>query len=218
MRSFASLAGTDLQWTVDLDPLSMPAASDRHYVLFAATEPVASTQASWQQRRSYSLAQESSEGTYFTHVDLTSPSLQSVTWKAGNKTSTAGFVITAPHYYDPPSGDITTALGRHLVVRGVGSGIREWDLPLAHWQATTRYPSNPLSFNYVVADLSGQVLIFMAPAHRPQSHLENLILVAPGKMSINPLAAPDPELPALVALCFALVNQYAMHLTALRLL
>lgn len=182
MRSFSELAGKDLRWHVDLD-YQIPLEAERHYVLYDADEPVVTAQAMWKRLVFFDFVMESGEGTYQVHIDLLDPTRPSVAWKAGESTSLAGFTCESEGSITA-RGWIHTASGRSLV-----------------WE-----PTFDLGYEYVVFVPESPRLITVSAA------IEHGIGGNPGHMLIAPEASADPELPALVALSFALANEQVLLL------
>ncbi|HEV2217541.1 MAG TPA: hypothetical protein VGV88_08205 [Candidatus Dormibacteraeota bacterium] len=104
-------------------------------------------------------------------------------WKAGATQSAAGFELVAEGSFSA-RGWITTASGRRLA-----------------WE-----PTRETGYEYVVFEPGGPRMITVTAAY------QLTFKGNPGQMLIAPEAATDPELPALVALGFALACEQALRL------
>jgi hypothetical protein len=182
VRSFSELTGKDLWWRGDVEN-QIPFEAERHYVLFDATEPVATALATWQRLAYFNMVTESGDGTYQVHVNLLDPKRPTVAWKVGASTSLAGFVLESEGSITA-KGWISSASGATLV-----------------WE-----PTFDLGYEYVVFAPGGSRLITVS------GYLPHGIGGNPGHMLIAPEVAAAPELPALVALSFALASEQLMLL------
>jgi hypothetical protein len=177
MRALSELAGKDLLWTGDVSPV-IPRTYERHFVLYDQQEPCVEVQVMWQVMVFFDLIMEAGEGTYQVHMDLADPHRQSVAWKTGEPQSIAGFQVESESIVTC-EGWITTAAGRKLAVA----------------------PTHQMGYEYVVYPPGGARLITASIAANVS------IGGNPGHMLLAPETAWDSELPALVALAFAISNE-----------
>jgi hypothetical protein len=183
MRQLAELAGHKLRWKME-SMGSVPAQTERSYVLYDGDEPVVEAQVIWQRLSSFDIVMEAGEGTYQAHMDLSVPARTSVAWKAGSNESVAGFQVASESGITA-TGWINTAAGKHLA-----------------WA-----PIHPGAYEYVTFAPGGPPLVTLAACSFSVS-----IGGDPGHMLIAAEAAGDPELPALVVLAFALANEQVLLL------
>jgi hypothetical protein len=188
MRAFSELAGLDLHWSFDTSPV-IPSHGDRHYVLFAGQGPVAEAQASWLRFVSFDAYVESQEGTYAAHLDLRTPGRPGVAWRVGSSTSLAGSTVS-----------------RQATIKGVAVSS-ESTITCADGSSLTFRPQSALGATtqpYNLLDASNSVLLEISPATAESP--------TTGHLCISAAAASRPDLPALVALAFALANEQFLGL------
>jgi len=153
-------------------------------------EPVVQAQMIWKRYVSYEVVMEAGEGTYEVHMDLADPKRRSVVQKAGVEDSAATFDLATENIVTA-TGWITTASQRKLA-----------------WA-----PTHELGYEYVIYAPGGPRLVTLSAAFSLGTNLAGHMGGNPGHMLIAPEEAGDPELPALVALNFALANEqvYLIH-------
>jgi hypothetical protein len=162
----------------------VPRTYDRACTLFDGVEPVVNGRIMWQRLKTFDFAMEPAEGVYEVHIDLRDPGHRpAMAWKAGETQSVVAFELVAEGSITA-RGWITNAAGRRLA-----------------WE-----PTHDVGFEYVVFAPGGPRLITVSAA------FEVAIGGNPGHMLIAPEAATDPQLPALVALGFALACEQALRL------
>jgi hypothetical protein len=189
VRSFSELAGKDLIWKVQPGSASIPDQAQHSYVLFMDGEPVVQAQVMWQRLVYYDVIVEAGEGTFQVHMNLADPARQTVAWKTGLSESLAGFRIASEELITA-TGWISTAGGRTLA-----------------WE-----PTHPNGYEYVIFVPGGPRLVTLSAAFSLGTNLAGHMGGNPGHMLIASEEADDPELPALVALNFALANEQVVLL------
>ena len=138
----------------------------------------------WQRLKTFELYMDAGEGSFEVRMDLTDPGKRPATvWRAGEAQSEAEFTLWSEGSVTS-RGWITTKLGRHLVFD----------------------PTHELGAEYTIFEEGGPRLITVSAA------FELAIGGNPGHMRIALEEATDPELPALVALGFALACEQALRL------
>ena len=183
MQSLAQLTGKHLQWQTDVGPLVQRKAT-HGYTLHDGSETVATGHVTWKRLKNFDFAMESADGTHQVHIDLRDPGKRpAVAWRSGEPASTAAFQLWSEGSFTL-CGWITTASGRRLVMQ----------------------PTSDPGIEYVVFPADGAVLFSVAAAFR--------IAIGgnPGHMFIAPEESADVELPALVALTFALACEQSLRL------
>lgn len=215
MQDLSSLVGVDCHWQMDASSLlDIPRTGQRHFVCYSGQDPVLQAQASWAKRDFLQAILEFGEGTYLARVDLTSSVRQSVAWKAGHDTvSVAGFVVSnMKDYWSGLQGIVTTASGHHFRLCQIEPPP---PAPAAnpYFSRDPHYPPAH-AISYGLYDESGVQLLTIQPPGLPKSHVRQLLGVhdALGTMQISPALQSDSELPALVALAFALGLEQALAL------
>jgi hypothetical protein len=202
MRALADLAGLSAYWRADLG-MAIPDHAARHYVLFDGEEPVVAAQVIWQRLAYFDVTMEALEGTFHVHMDLTTPSRPSVSWKAGVDRSIAGFTAVPEHTVMVDvmgmslpsvtcSGWISTASGRTLAI----------------------VPTHGFGGEYVVFAPGGPALVTVAGTGSVhiKATIEGVPDQLPGRMIVSPEGASDPELGGLAAFAFAFANEQALML------
>lgn len=199
MRSLADLTGVDLRWSFDTSSV-IPEAGDRHYVLFSGQEAVVTAQASWLRMDHFDVVMEAGEGSWFVHLDLKTAGRDGVVWKAGERTSQAGFRLT--HDASIRLGDFNMAHDGSLIVTGAISCASGRQL---EWRTKTL--NGAISGGYELVSSEDEVLLYIQAA---------VGKTTAGTMHIDASLATNAELPALVALAFALANEQALMLHGVR--
>jgi hypothetical protein len=185
VRSLSELAGQDLLWKVQPGSATIPDQAQRSYVLFRGDEPVVQAQVMWKRVVSFDVILEAGEGTFQVHMNLADPARETAVWRTGVNQSMAGFRLHSEELITA-TGWITTAGGRTLV-----------------WE-----PEHPLGYEYVIFQPGGPRMVTLSAAF---SFGINLGTGGnPGHMLIGSEMANDPELPALVAMNFALTNEQVL--------
>jgi hypothetical protein len=183
VQSLSQLTGKHLQWQTDMGPLIQRKAT-HGYTLHDGPETVATGQVTWERLKNFDFVMQSGEGIYQVHIDLRDPGKRpAVAWRLGDPASAAGFQLWSEGSFTV-SGWITTASGRQLVMQ----------------------PTSDPGIEYVVFPPDGAVLFSVAAAVR--------IAIGgnPGHMFIAPEESADSELPALVALSFAVACEQFLRL------
>jgi hypothetical protein len=198
IRSLAELTGRDLVWRADVGRDTSgsesllhtltgyerdPALLQRHCVLSVDEEEVVTAQVIRERKKYFDLIMESADGTFQAHADLLNPVHQSVVWKTGSEQSIAGFAGVSKDW-GRLVGTITTATQKRF-------GFE---------------PSHPRGYDYVVRTEGGETVIAMSASLGRAD-------AAAGKMMLATAMSEDDELPGVVALVFALVNETAFWLT-----
>jgi hypothetical protein len=150
---------------------------ERHIVLWDGQEPVVTAQIMWERQKFFDVILECGEGTYQAHIDMTRPDRMSVAWKTGEDHSLAGLIVTSEGLITC-EGLINTNGGRRLVFA----------------------PTRQIGYEYTIFAVGGPRLLTLAAFGKG-------IGGNPGHMSIEPEEATDVEMPALVAMAFAVANE-----------
>ena len=187
MRSLSELAGQDLTWQIQPGSATISDRAQHSYVLFMGDEPVVQAQVIWQRMVSYEVIMEAGEGTYEVHMDLAVPERRSMVQKAGVADSIAVFELASENMVTA-TGWITTASSRKLA-----------------WA-----PTHEAGYEYVIFAPGGPRLVTLSAAF---SFTKLAVGGNPGHLLVASEEADDPELPALVAMNFALANEqvYLIH-------
>src|SRR5216683_4966533 len=156
-----------------------PGGAADTYGLFYGEDLVAQAQAVWQRMVSYDLMMWSEEGTYRVHVNLANPNRQAQAFMFGAQQCSAAFCLESEGFITV-RGVVNTASGREL----------RWD------------PTHEVGYEYVMREINHAPLITLSATPDLGGIGGN-----PGHMNLGVDCAGDADLPALVALGFALANE-----------
>ncbi len=148
------------------------------------SETVATGQVTWERLKTYDLSVEFGEGRFQVHIDLMDPGKRpAVVWRPGETESIAGFELENEGSFNM-RGWITTASGRQLAMRA----------------------THDLGLEYAVYVPNNPALVVVSASSR------SIFIRNAGHMFMAPEESPDAELPALVALAYALACEQLLRL------
>ena len=158
--------------------------TDRHqYYLFDGSEHCGTAFAEWVRGEHADFDVWFMEGAFRVHVDLKAVTMPAVAWRVGEQVSVVGFTRTQQNSFNA-NGVITTASGRTLALAPTG----------------TNFITAFGGYEHAIQHEDGARFITISGSTR--LHVGG----NPGHMLIAPQEASDPELPALVAMAFAIAN------------
>lgn len=158
--------------------MTIPVSGDYHFALYDGQEAAATAHVTWQRQAFFDVTMESGDGTYQSHMDLTRNDRPTLVWKPGESQSLLSFAVAWEEVI-ACGGSIDTRSGRKLLIE----------------------PTHQMGYEYAIFPAGGARILTLAASAKFS------IGGNPGQMSIEPAAASDVELPALVLLALTVANE-----------